>query len=155
MKKCVGFCDILTYEINPLFLKLTSLEQAMSLHVEALQLQLTKIREHPLNQSEKILEAMQAKINKIGSLSYEVCELHSVSYSSFPLSFYQQARKDLKLTSENLQVDSELMNQVLLKFKELDKKVTELKGVVPTELLVTQAHDQMKKDVEFLSTVVR
>lgn len=54
-----------------------------------------------------------------------------------------------------MKVDEELMQQAINKMKELEKKVTELKGVVPTELLVTQAHDQMKKDVEFLSSVVR
>lgn len=64
--------------MNPLLLKLASLGETMSLHVEALQSQLEKIRAHPLSQSEKTLEVMQSKINKIGSLSYEVSELHSV-----------------------------------------------------------------------------
>lgn len=57
----------------------------MSLHVEALQSQLKKIRANPLSQSEKILEAIQNKINKVGALSYEVAELHSVRTCLFCL----------------------------------------------------------------------
>eukprot|EP01127_Copromyxa_protea_P018309 TRINITY_DN5730_c0_g1_i2.p1 TRINITY_DN5730_c0_g1~~TRINITY_DN5730_c0_g1_i2.p1 ORF type:complete len:139 (+),score=21.71 TRINITY_DN5730_c0_g1_i2:241-657(+) len=120
-----------------------TLNQSMTSHVESVKAELAKIRENSLAQSEKKLMAMQGKINKIGTLVYEVSELHN------------QARKELKMTMENTHIDEQLMQEVVTKLVNLDKQVQILQKLLPTEILASQAHEQAKKDVETLSTVVK